>query len=301
MSIQSLFDLSGRKALVTGGNTGIGRTCAIALASAGADVAIIARNEAVGERTVATLRNLGRDALFVHCDISDQKQVKAMMEIIIRRFGRLDIAINNAGTYRCGVDESQSKADWDHVIGVNLTGTWLCAQAAMQQMVRQTPTEGKIINIASIAASVSCSNGSYDASKAAVVHLTRTLATQWGRYNINVNCISPGYVVSGFGTSRSPEERRRLRQFTPLGHVQRLEDLHGSILFLASRASDYVTGQNLIVDGGYTLSPWMAPLERSHPPRVSPSQEIAELRRDSLASDVPEDDDGIRSSELSAR
>jgi NAD(P)-dependent dehydrogenase (short-subunit alcohol dehydrogenase family) len=219
---------------------------------------------------------MGRDAIFVQCDVARSESVHAMIDAVVRRFGRLDIAVNNAGIYRQGQDETQSEEDWDEVIAVNLTGTWLCARAEMQQMIRQTPTEGKIINVASIAASIVCSNGSYDASKAAVVHLTKTLASRWGRYNINVNSLSPGYVGTVFGKSRLPEERQRLRESTPLGHVQRLEDLHGPLLFLASRASNYVTGQNLVVDGGHTLSTWMAPLERSVPARVESSAEMIE-------------------------
>lgn len=276
MSDPSLFDLRGRKALVTGAARGIGRTCAFALAKAGADVAVIDCDADGGETTAGQLRALGRDAFFVRCDVTDDDQVRHMVDAVVRRFGRLDIGVNNAGIYRQGADETQPQAEWDQVIRVNLTGTWLCARAQMLQMSRQAPTEGKIINMASIAASMACSNGSYDASKAAVVHLTKTLAARWGRYNINVNCVSPGYVVAGMaGMTRPPDERRHLRELTPLGHAQRLEDLWGPIVFLASRASDYVTGQNLVVDGGHTLSAWLEPLQRSVPPRVDPEMEIA--------------------------
>lgn len=275
MSDLSLFDLSGRKALVTGAARGIGRTCAFALAKAGADVAVIDCDEEGGEATAGQLRALGRDAFFVGCDVTDEARVQQMVDAVVGRFGRLDIGVNNAGIFRHGADETQSKEAWDQVIGVNLTGTWLCARAQMLQMSRQAPIEGKIINIASIAASIACSNGSYDASKAAVVQLTKTLAARWGRYNINVNCVSPGYLVSGMaGMTRPPDERRHLRELTPLGHAQRLQDLWGPIVFLASRASDYVTGQNLVVDGGHTLSAWLAPLQRIVPPRVAPEMEV---------------------------
>lgn len=201
-----------------------------------------------------------------------------MVEAVVRHFGRLDIAVNNAGTYRHGLDEEQSENDWEHVIGINLTGAWLCAQAEMKQMIRQTPTEGKIINIASIMAHLGHSNAAYDASKAGLVRMTKTLAAQWGRYNINVNSISPGYVVEVFGVTRSEEERQWLRGATPLGYNQRLKDLYGPVLFLASKASDYITGQDILVDGGYTLSKqaMLRPLERAAPPRISPAQEIAD-------------------------
>lgn len=253
---------------------GIGRSCALALAAAGADVAIVDVNEELGSQAVAAVRQLGRDATFVSCDISRSEQVSAMIGSVVRKFGRLDIAVNNAGIFRPGLDESYAKSDWDRVIEINLTGTWLCAQAEMRQMSRQSPVEGKIINIGSIAAHIVCSNGAYDASKAAAAHLTRTLAARWGRYNINVNCISAGYVATAFGEHRSPEARAKLRQWIPLGYVQRLADLHGPLLFLASKASDYVTGQDLVVDGGHTLSTWLNPLERDVPPRIDPNAEI---------------------------
>lgn len=274
MTSSSLFDLSGKKALVTGGAAGLGRSCAVALAAAGADVAIIDRNEKPAAEAVEAIRRVGRDALFISCDVSKQEEVRDMIEGVARRFGRLDIAVNNAGIFRAGIDETYSIEDWDQVVAINLTGTWLCAQAEMRQMAKQTPTEGKIINVASIGAHTACSNAAYDASKAAIVHMSRTLAARWGRYNINVNCVSPGYIGSVFGRSRSAEERRLIRELTPLGHVQRLEDLHGPIVFLASRASDYVTGQNLIVDGGHTLGTWTTPFDRSASARVDPADEI---------------------------
>lgn len=273
-AVRSLFDLSGKKALVTGGSMGIGQAAARVLAAAGADVAIVDVEEDLGERVADAIRGLGRDSLFVPCDVSDAEQVEAAIAAVVQRFGRLDIAVNNAGIIRLGTDESLEKDAWDRVIGVNLTGTWLCARAEMRQMIRQQPTEGKIINMGSIAALIAASNGAYDASKAGVVHLTRTLAASWGRYNINVNSISPGYVGTVFGQRRPEDERQRLRSLTPLGHVQRLADLHGPLLFLASRASDYVTGQNIVVDGGHTLSTWVFPPARAVPPRIGPAEEI---------------------------
>jgi len=289
MANLQLFDLSGKKALVTGGGQGVGRACAIALAMGGADVAIVGRNEVTGRRVAASLQETGSNATFVRCDVTEATQIDAMLQEVVSRFGRLDIAVNCAGIYRSGNDESQDKADWDAVIATNLTGTWLCARAEMQQMAKQTPSQGKIINIASLGAHIACSNGAYDASKAGVVQLTRTLAARWGRFNINVNSISPGYVIG----TRSLDERQRLRNMTPLGHVQRLEDLYGPVQFLASSASDYVTGQDLIVDGGHSLSTWMIPLERSLKPRVDPAEEVIEIKRDLKTRGIPHDENGI--------
>jgi NAD(P)-dependent dehydrogenase (short-subunit alcohol dehydrogenase family) len=270
-----MFDLTGKKALVTGGAAGIGRALALALAEAGADVAITDLNEQVGAATVERIRGLGRDSVFVRCDVSSGDEVRAMVAEVAARFGRLDIAVNNAGIYTPGLDADYTDDQWSRVIDINLTGVWLSAQAEMKQMSTQDPAGGKIINIASIGATRAISNASYDAAKAGVVHMSGTLGRQWGAYNINVNSISPGYVGTVFGQVRSPEERQRLRDSTPLGHVLRLEDLSGPLLFLASAASDYVTGQNLVVDGGHTLSTWLYPLEeRVVPPRVSPDDEI---------------------------
>jgi NAD(P)-dependent dehydrogenase (short-subunit alcohol dehydrogenase family) len=273
MNNLNLFDLNNKKALVTGGSAGIGRACALALGSAGADVAIVDINEQAGQAAVDAIKHLGRDSFYIPCDVTDEQQVQAMVASVVEYFGRLDIAVNNAGIYWHGADEDMPKTDWDRVINVNLTGAWLCAQAEARQMKSQQPAGGKIINIASMAAKIAASNGSYDASKAGVVHLTHSLAAQWGRYNINVNSISPGYVANVFGVVRDEAERQRIREATPLGHVQRLADLYGPVLFFASDASNYVTGQDLVVDGGHTLNVWMKPLERSVPPRVAPEEE----------------------------
>ncbi len=182
-----------------------------------------------------------------------------MVRQVVERFGRLDIAVNNAGIGILGADEEIDQADWDKVIAVNLTGTFLCAQAEAQQMIRQQPTEGKIINIASMSATIANCNASYDASKAGVVHMTKTLAAEWGRFNINVNCISPSYVLTPMHASTPVVVRQRIRELTPLGHVERPEDLHGAVIFLASAASNYVTGLDLMVDGGHTLNAWLTP------------------------------------------
>lgn len=296
MADLSLFDLTGRKALVTGAAVGIGRGCAVALARAGADVAVVDLNGEAGEKTAEEIRAMGVDALFVSCDVTQKAQVQAMMRQVVERFGRLDVAVNNAGIAILGADEEIDQAAWDKVIAVNLTGTFLCAQAEARQMIGQTPTEGKIINIASMSATIANCNASYDASKAGVVHMTRTLAAEWGRFNINVNCISPSYVLTPMHASTPVAVRRRIRELTPLGHVERPEDLHGAVIFLASPASDYVTGLDLMVDGGHTLNAWLTPLSRTVPPRIGPEQETIQLKRDLDRLGVPYDSDGINPS-----
>jgi len=292
----SIFDLTGKVALVTGGTVGIGRACATALAMAGANIIIVSRSQELGEKTATSLRKFGVRSLFVQCDVSDEKQIQEMICTVVDAFGKLDIAVNNAGI---GVvsdeDENFPKNEWDKLMAVNLDGLWLCAKYQAQQMIKQTPTEGKIINISSIAGVVSLpmSNGAYDASKSAVIHLTKQLALQWGRFNINVNSISPSYVLTPMMSRTTLEFRQRIRETTPLGHIQRPEDLYGPILYLASQASDYMTGQNLVVDGGHTLGPWIEPArQRGVAPRVSIKQELVEMKKDLDAMGIDYDENG---------
>jgi NAD(P)-dependent dehydrogenase (short-subunit alcohol dehydrogenase family) len=293
MADLSLFDLTGKKALVTGAAVGIGRACAVALARAGADVAIVDLNQSVGEKTAKEIRALDRDSLVVPCNVAQRDQVQAMVQRVVERFGRLDIAVNCAGIGILGADEEMAQEAWDKVIAVNLTGVFLCAQAEAQQMIRQTPTGGKIINIGSMSATIANCNASYDASKAGVVHMTRTLAAEWGGYNINVNCLSPSYVLTPMHASTPTVVRQRIRELTPLGHVERPEDLYGAVVFLASAASNYVTGHDLMVDGGHTLNAWLTPLSRSVPPRVSPEEETVQLKHDLDLLGLSCDEDGI--------
>lgn len=293
MKEMNLFDLSGKKALVTGGSIGIGRGMALALAQAGADVAIVARNEVAGNSVVEEIRAMGRESLFVKCDVTQKDQVQEMVQTIVRTFGQLDIAVNNAGIAILGADEEIDQSSWDKVIDVNLTGIFLCAQAEAQQMIKQSPSGGKIINMASMSATIANCNASYDASKAGIVHMTKTLATEWGQYNINVNCISPSYVLTPMHASTPVIVRARIRELTPLGHVQRPEDLYGPAVFLASDASNYVTGHDLMVDGGHTLNAWLTPLGRSVPPRVNPEEEAVQLKHDLDVLNLEYDADGV--------
>ena len=259
---------------------GIGRGCAVALAMAGADVAIVDMNEKVGPRTAASLKARGVDSFFVRCDVSDRQQVQEMTAAVVKRLGRLDIGINNAGFGIVGPSETLEQSEWDRVVAVNLTGAFLCAQVQAQQMIQQTPTAGKIVNIASMYGLIAGGNCSYNAAKAGLIHLTHSLAAEWGRFNINVNCISPSWTMTPGMIETTVEERARMREITPMGHVQRPEDIYGAVLYLASKASDFVTGHNLVVDGGHTVNTWFTPLKRDIPPRVSPEEEIREALKD---------------------
>jgi NAD(P)-dependent dehydrogenase (short-subunit alcohol dehydrogenase family) len=289
----NLFNLAGKKALVTGGAVGIGKACATALAMAGADVAVTDIDEQTGEKTAAGIRELGVDSIFVKCDVTSKDQVQAMVATVVEKFGRLDIGINNAGIAILGGDEDLDQAAWDKVIAINLTGAWLCAQAEAQQMIKQGPEGGKIINTASMSATIANCNASYNASKAGIVHMTKTLAAEWGRFNINVNCFSPSYLLTPMHASTPLEARECIRNLTPLGHMERPEDLYGTIIFLASAASNYVTGHDLLVDGGHTLNAWLVPLGREVPPRVSPEEEVVQMKKDLDAMGVEYDENGI--------
>ena len=292
LSTRSLFDLTGKIALVTGGAVGIGRGYAMALAVAGADVAIVDIDDKVGPLTAKEIQALGRGSLYIRCDVTRAEQVQAMVDAVVAHFGRLDIAVNNAGIAILGADETLAQQDWDKVIAVNLTGAFLCCQAEARQMIAQQ-SGGKIINTASMSATIANCNASYDASKAGVVHMTKTLAAEWGRYNINVNSISPSYILSPMHASTPTVVRQRIRDLTPLGYVERPEDLHGPVVFLAADASNYVTGHDLMVDGGHTLNAWLVPLTRSLPPRVSPDQETVQLKHDLTAMGLSFDPDGV--------
>ena len=288
-----MFTLKGKKALVTGAAVGIGRGYATALAMAGADVAVVDIDEKTGTKTSEYLKNeFGVESFFVRCNVTKTEDVAAMVKAVLAKFGRLDIGVNNAGIGILGGDENFDPADWRKVIDVNLSGMYYCACEEARVFIEQK-SGGKIINTASMSARICNCNASYNASKGGVVEMTRMLAAEWGRFNINVNCISPSYILSPMHASTPVEVRARIRELTPLGHVERPEDLYGPVVFLASEASNYVTGLDLLVDGGHTLNAWLTPLSRDLPPRISPEQEIASLKRDLDNLGLPYNKDGI--------
>lgn len=277
-----LFDLSNQKALVTGGAVGLGRACATALAMAGVDVAIVGRTEKAVEATCKALRQFGVEAFFVKCDVSDADQVEAMTDEVVRKFGHIDIAINNAGGSPDRPALELHRDEWTRTLDVNLSGVFWCAQAEARRMARRDPAGGKIINIASMYATVAGGNCAYNASKAGVVHLTRSLAAEWSAYNINVNCISPGWTLTP-GNPLSDDLRRRMREITPLGSLMRYRDMYGAVIYLASAASDFVTGQELTIDGGHTITPWLDPIRRATAVRYSQADEESGLNVDLAA------------------
>ena len=251
-----MFSLEGRVALVTGGNSGIGRALALALRDAGARVAIGSRR---ADRNATVLEELGTECAAYQLDVSDESSVEQTMKAIANRFGRLDILINNAGVVnRKSVMELERSA-WDHVMNINVTGPFLCTKHAARMMKSQG--SGKIVNISSVWGLVAPSRGlqvAYTTSKHAIIGLTKVNAVELAQYGIQVNAIAPGYYFTEMTAELkgSPLEQVMVRR-TPSGHLGETKDLIGTCVYLVSSASDHVTGVCIPVEGGYLASDGM--------------------------------------------
>jgi gluconate 5-dehydrogenase len=249
-----LFDLSGRTAIVTGGGSGIGRQMATGLAEAGANVVLCARKPERCEEVAAELeRDLGVRAAGLRCDVRDPAAVQAVVDSAKADFGRIDILVNNAGTSWGAAAEDHPLEGWQKVIDVNLTGVFLVSQAAGRVMIEQQA--GKIVNIASVAAFGGAPPDlmnavAYNSSKAGVVGFTRDLAIKWAAHGINVNAIAPGWFPSDMNKVLLDARPDDYLEHIPLRRFGGPDDLKGAVVFLASRASDFVTGQVVVVDGG---------------------------------------------------
>jgi 2-deoxy-D-gluconate 3-dehydrogenase len=250
-----LFDLHDRVAIVTGGNGGIGLGIAEGLAGAGARVVVAARNRAKSDAAVAKLSALGTQALALEADVANEQDWKTIVERTVARFGRIDILVNNAGILLGKAPQDYTLEEWHSIIDINLTGAFVGARAVYPEMLRRKA--GKIINIASLTASFgSPFNVPYTASKGGILQLTRGLATSWAKDNIQVNAISPGWIDTELATgarARFPGFDEKIVARTPAGRWGRPEDFAGVAVFLASRASDFVTGTEILVDGGYSV------------------------------------------------
>jgi NAD(P)-dependent dehydrogenase (short-subunit alcohol dehydrogenase family) len=255
-TIHRLFDLSCKAAIVTGAGSGLGIIFAEALAEAGADVVCADVNEAGARSTAERLEGLGRRALAIEANVADETAVTALVAQTEGELGRVDILVNNAGVAAAGPPEDLTLADWQRVVDVNLTGVFICAREAAKAMIA-AGRGGRIINIASILGAVASEPvpaAAYAATKGAVVNLTRDLAVHWASHGILVNAIGPGYFPSAMTRDiwTTPDLLAEIERRTPLGRTGRPEELKGPIVFLASEASSYVTGQTLFVDGGWT-------------------------------------------------
>lgn len=250
-----LFDLTNQVAFVTGGGSGIGRRLAVGFAEAGADVGVFDLNPHSAEETVDMIRALDRKAVATSGDVRDPEGVANAVASTVESLGPLTVALNNAGIDRQDKAEDMTLDAWKQVIDVNLTGVFLCAQAEARHMLDNTVPGGSIINIASMSGTIVNRDqyqAHYNASKAGVKHLTKTLAVEWARKGIRVNSISPGYILTPLTEADDLAPLHEVwKDATPLGRIGRTDDLVGPAVFLASQAAAFTTGADLIVDGGY--------------------------------------------------
>jgi NAD(P)-dependent dehydrogenase (short-subunit alcohol dehydrogenase family) len=250
------FSLAGQVGIVTGGGQGLGHTFCHAFAEAGADIVVAEINAQTGPATVREIESKGRRALFVQTDVRDRASVQAMVDQTLAQFGRVDFLMNNAGIVKWDPAEKATAQDWLNVIGVNLNGLFYCCQAVAGPMIERR--SGRIINIASMSGMIvnrPQAQAPYNASKAAVIHLTKSLAAEWAPYNIRVNAIAPGYMGTDMARPffEDPNYGGVWIEAVPMKRPGRPEELGPAAVFLASEASSYMTGAVMVIDGGYTL------------------------------------------------
>lgn len=249
------MSLSNRVAIVTGGSRGLGKGMALALAEAGADVVVASRTLSALKEVSQEIKDKGRKSLAIELDVWDLSSINRMVEKVLDEFGKIDILVNNAGMNIRKPTIEVTEEDWNKIVNTNLKGAFFCAQAVGKVMIKQR--RGKIINIGSLTSKVAFPNMAvYAATRGGILQLTKTLAVEWAKYNINVNAIGPGYFKTSqtaplFADKQWFEETLKK---IPLGRTGLPEDLGGTVVFLASEASDYITGQMVFVDGGWLAS-----------------------------------------------
>lgn len=259
--------LVGKAALVTGAGRGLGKAIALALAREGADVAINDIELSVAQKVSAEVQAVKRKSLAIKADTADKTEVENMVKQVVKEFGKIDILVNNAGIFIIGASEDLEESRWRRGLDVDLTGVFFCSQAAGKEMIKRK--QGKIISLASIAGiGAMPERACYCSAKAGVIQLTKVLGCEWAKYNINVNAVAPGYIrteaFTDFVQSGVLDEKA-LAGRIPAGAVGRPEDIANAVVFLASDESRYITGQTLVVDGGWSaysfLQSW---LDESH-------------------------------------
>jgi NAD(P)-dependent dehydrogenase (short-subunit alcohol dehydrogenase family) len=257
MTCLDLFKLDDKAALVTGGGSGLGKAMSVALAEAGARVAVCDLNLETAQQTASVISEGGGEAFALKVDVTDADQLEDMVDGVVQRFGRLDIAVNNAGMSGGGVPVEELEVDhWNRLTATNLSSVFLCAQAEGRFMIKHGG--GSIINMASMSGFIvnrSLPVTAYCTSKGGVVMMTKGLASEWAKYAIRVNAIGPGYFKTPLTQKlwNTPETAEEIDNLIPMGRMGEPEELAGAVVFLASDASRYMTGHVLIIDGGYTI------------------------------------------------
>ena len=254
--MSELFDLSGKVAIVTGGAGGIGETLAIGLAKNGADVVVTSRTLSKLEPVAAKIKATGKKSLAIACDVTNEKSVQEMVDRVVKEFSHIDILVNVAGIIIRDSAETIKIEDWQKVINFNAMGTFICCQVVGKVMIKQGG--GKIINMSSVRGKLGAPVGAiaYSPSKGAVDSLTRTLASEWAKYKIYVNAVAPTLIETDLTRAAlsNPEFYKANMARIPLNRWGYPEDIVGPVVFLASKASDFITGQIIYVDGGTTSS-----------------------------------------------
>ncbi len=251
--MDDLFNLKDKVAIVTGASQGLGKAIAIGLSKRGAKLVLADVKDS--SSTEEEIKKFGGESFMLKVDVSNLDDVKKMVKKTIDEYGKIDILVNNAGILRESKAEEISTEDWNSVININLTGQFYCAQEVGKQMIKQK--NGRIINISSIAGLQGYAGSvPYSSSKGGVVLMTKTLAAEWGQHNINVNAICPGVFATDMTEDilESEEFIENIKKNVPLARYAESEELIGTIVYLSSKASDYVTGHALVIDGGWTAS-----------------------------------------------
>ena len=254
MQAKSLFDLTDEKAIVTGAAQGLGKHMVLALAEAGADVAIVDLNLAGAKEVAEMVEKIGRRSIALKVDVSQEASVGEMVKTVKDQFGRIDILINNAGIVNNSPAEEMTTECWEQVVKIDLTGVFLCAQAVGREMIKQK--KGSIINISSMSGLIvnrPQPQIHYNTSKAGVVMITKCLAAEWAKYNIRVNAIAPGYMGTVMVKRVFDQYRDHWLPLIPMGRIGEPREIRGPAVFLASKASSYMTGAVVVMDGGYTV------------------------------------------------
>lgn len=258
MGMMSLFSLEGKKALLTGASRGLGKEMALAMAEAGADTVIVARERTALDKTAEELRRFGHKVGTIQRDISRPADAKSMAEQALEEFGPFDILVNNVGNRTGDVPtEDLSFEDWQYAIDLNLSHAFVCSKIIGRAMIERK--RGKIINTASISGLIinrGIYGRTYETAKAALIHLTRALAADWAPYNINVNAIAPGYFLTEINREwfrKKPELGKAVLEQIPMGRCGEPYEIGPLAIYLASDASNYMTGSVVVIDGGFTV------------------------------------------------